>query len=68
MVLRAKEPQVARPYRVTGYPFPTLIFCAVCGYLIYSSVTYKPIIALAALDIALLGLPLYWLSKRQVKQ
>jgi len=40
IVLRAKEPSVERPYRVTGYPFTTLIFCAVCAFLIYSAVSY----------------------------
>jgi amino acid transporter len=40
MVLRRKEPDVERPYRVTGYPFTTLIFCAVCAFLIYSTVSY----------------------------
>jgi APA family basic amino acid/polyamine antiporter len=64
MVLRAKEPTVARPYRVAAYPLPTLLFSAVCGFLIYSAVTYKPWIALAALGICLLGLPIYWAGRR----
>jgi amino acid transporter len=65
VVLRAKEPATPRPYRVTGYPLTTLIFASVCGFLIYSSVTYKPLIAAAALTIGLLGLPIYWLSTRR---
>jgi amino acid transporter len=64
IVLRRKEPDVPRPYRVTGYPIPTIIFSAVCAFLIYSAVTYKPEIAAAALGICLLGLPLYWYSTR----
>jgi len=40
IVLRRKEPGVERPYRVTGYPVTTLIFCAVCAFLIYSTVSY----------------------------
>lgn len=40
IVLRFKEPHVERPYRVTGYPFTTIIFCAICGFLIYSAVSY----------------------------
>jgi APA family basic amino acid/polyamine antiporter len=40
IVLRYKEPNVERPYRVTGYPLTTLIFCAICAFLIYSAVTY----------------------------
>lgn len=64
IVLRRKEPQVKRPYRVAGYPFITLIFCALCAFLIYSAVVYKPWIAAGALGILLLGLPVYWLSSR----
>jgi basic amino acid/polyamine antiporter, APA family len=64
MVLRYKEPDVERPYRVTGYPLPTIAFCAVCGFLIHGAATYKPGIAAGALAILLIGLPLYWWSNR----
>ena len=40
IVLRRKEPAVERPYRVTGYPVTTIIFCAVCAFLIYKTVSY----------------------------
>jgi basic amino acid/polyamine antiporter, APA family len=60
--LRWREPDVRRPYRVTGYPATTLAFCAVCGFLIYSAVEYKPVISAAALGVMLLGLPIYWLT------
>lgn len=60
MVLRRKEPDQPRPYRVTGYPVTTIIFCAVCVFLIYGAVVYKPWIAAAALGILLLGLPIYF--------
>ncbi|MCX5676607.1 MAG: amino acid permease [Planctomycetota bacterium] len=65
IVLRLKEPGVERPYRVTAYPLPVLIFAAVCAFLIYSAVTYKPWISAAAGGILLLGLPLYWLTSRR---
>jgi len=64
IVLRFKEPHVERPYRVTGYPVTTILFCAVCAFLIYSAVIYKPWIAAASCIILPLGLPIYWLSKR----
>ena len=63
VVLRYKEPNVTRPYRVTGYPVPTIVFCGVCLFLIYSAVIYKPWIAAAALGILLLGLPIYWIDR-----
>ena len=62
IVLRRKEPEVERPYRVTGYPIPTILFSVVCAYLIYRAVIYKPEISLVSLGIALAGLPIYWLT------
>lgn len=64
-VLRRREPEVRRPYRVTGYPFTTLIFCAACLLLIHSAVTYRPWVAATSAAILLLGLPLYWLTRRR---
>lgn len=70
IVLRRREPHAARPYRVTGYPATTLLFAAVCGYLIYSGVSFamyvkgKPWIVLVPFAIMAAGLPLYWLSNR----
>jgi amino acid transporter len=66
IVLRYKEPKAERPYRVTGYPITTLIFCTVCVFLIYSTVSYawnekrgSLIMLLAILSV---GVLLYWLS------
>jgi amino acid transporter len=63
-VLRRKEPQVERPYRVWGYPFTPMVFAAVCLFLIYSAATYKPQIAKVSGGLLLLGLPLWWWSNR----
>ena len=65
IVLRFKDRDVPRPYRVTAFPLPTLLFSGVCGYLIYSAVTYKPEVAVGAGIILLLGLPIYWLTSRR---
>ena len=63
-VLRRKEPQVERPYRVTGFPVTPLIFSAVSGFLIYSAVIYKPRVAAISCLLVPLGVLLYWLSNR----
>ena len=65
IVLRFREPDVERPYRVTGYPVTTIVFCAACAFLIHSAVTYKPWIAAVSFAILILGLPLYWVSQRR---
>ncbi len=66
IVLRFKEPQVERPYKVTGYPITTLVFCAVCAYLIYSCATYawnvKRTGLFVCVGIVLAGLVLYWVT------
>jgi amino acid transporter len=66
IVLRYKEPQAERPYQVTGYPITTLIFCAVCVFLIYSAVSYawnekrgSLLLLFATLSV---GVFLYWLT------
>ena len=40
LVLRRREPQLPRPFRVPLYPLLPLIFVATCAYLFYSSVVY----------------------------
>jgi len=39
-VLRVREPDTARPFRVPLFPFVPLAFCAMCAYMLYSSLSY----------------------------
>ena len=39
-VLRAREPDVERPFRVPLYPLVPAIFCLTSLYLLYSSLAY----------------------------
>ena len=39
-VLRQREPNLVRPYKVSGYPLPPIIFSLCCLFMLYSSVTY----------------------------
>lgn len=68
IVLRRKEPHVERPYRVSGFPVTTIIFCGVCAFLIYSCVSYawerKPIGLLISFGALLVGGLVYRLAKR----
>jgi len=64
IVLRRKEPGIARPYRVWGYPITPIVFCATCAFLAYSAVVHKPWVAISALGMLSVGLPLYWISAR----
>lgn len=40
LVLRRRDPQRPRPFRVPLYPVLPLIFVVTCAYLLYSSITY----------------------------
>jgi basic amino acid/polyamine antiporter, APA family len=63
IVLRFKDPHRERPYRVLAYPVTPLVFAGVCGFLIYSAVTYKPMIALSACGLLALGWPLWRIGR-----
>ena len=54
-VLRVKEPDAPRPFRVPGYPVVPAIFVATCAYLLYSSVTYHRTNALWGLGVLAIG-------------
>jgi len=62
IVLRRKEPAVERPYRIPLYPVIPLVFAGICVFLIYSAVTYKPLIAAAAAGLLLIGVAVYRLA------
>lgn len=64
VVLRRRDPATERPYRATGYPASTLLFSAVCLFLIVATVRYRPGIAASSALIVLSGLPAFWLSER----
>jgi len=68
--LRFKEPKTERPFKVTGYPFTTLIFCAACAMLIHSSISYalankRPYLVILACTIVV-GIFLYLLTDRRL--
>ncbi|MDP6542536.1 MAG: amino acid permease [Phycisphaerae bacterium] len=59
IVLRDKDPDRERPFRVPGYPFTVIIFVNMCGYMLYSSIAYTGTGALIGLAVLLAGLPVY---------
>jgi amino acid transporter len=54
-VLRRKEPNVERPFRVPLYPLTPLIFCLTSLYLLYSSVAYTGAGALVGVVVLAIG-------------
>ncbi|MGH9901900.1 MAG: hypothetical protein ACRD68_08835, partial [Pyrinomonadaceae bacterium] len=55
MVLRAREPDVERPFRVPLYPLTPLLFCAASAYLLYSSLAYTGVGALVGVAVLAAG-------------
>lgn len=62
-MLRTKEPEVPRPFRVPFYPFTPLFFCMTCVYMLQSSVAYTGIGALMGLAVLLTGALLLFLTR-----
>lgn len=54
-VLRRREPQMPRPFRVPLYPVLPLLFCASCAYMLWSSLSYVYSQSLGGLNAAWIG-------------
>jgi amino acid transporter len=61
--LRRRDPHRERPFRVPLYPVTPLLFCAVCVYMLYSSLAYTGVGALVGVGVLVLGLPLFLLAR-----
>lgn len=64
LILRMREPQIARPFRVPFYPLTPLLFCAICIYMLQSSVAYTGVGAFVGLAVLLVGVPLLVIARR----
>jgi APA family basic amino acid/polyamine antiporter len=65
LVLRRREPEVDRPFRVPLYPLVPLLFCAVAAYMLYSSVAYAGRGALLGVAVMLVGIPVLAVAGRR---
>jgi basic amino acid/polyamine antiporter, APA family len=54
-VLRARDPGIERPYKVPLYPVLPLLFCAMCAYMLWSSLSYVYNQSLGGLNAAWIG-------------
>jgi amino acid transporter len=66
LVLRMREPEIYRPFRVPFYPLTPILFCVLCGYLLYSSLAYTGFGAILSVAVVVAGVPLLlWNRCRQ---
>jgi basic amino acid/polyamine antiporter, APA family len=63
-VLRRREPEAERPFRVPLYPILPALFCLTSLYLLYSSLAYTGIGALVGGAVLLAGALVLWLLER----
>ncbi len=55
-VLRARRPDVARPFRVPFYPLPPLVFCGTSLWMLWASLAYAKGLALFGLVLLVPGI------------
>lgn len=69
-VLREKEPQTKREFKIPFFPVPTLIFCVTSAMMLYSSAAYavrnKPKGFVIAIVCLLAGVLVYMLTQKSV--
>ncbi len=62
-VLRWRDRGRPRPFSVPLFPVLPLIFCATCGYMLWSAANYAGKLGLVGAGLLVVGLPLYGLSR-----
>ncbi len=69
IVLRRREPAMARPYRAWGYPVTPILFILFAVYLVGDTIIHSPRESAIGAAIVLLGLPAYyyWTGRKGVR-
>jgi basic amino acid/polyamine antiporter, APA family len=67
IILRQREPNHARPFRMPLYPVTPALFCLTCLYLLYSSIAYAGRGALIGVVVLLLGIPLVLVGRAKAR-
>lgn len=65
LMLRRREPDAIRPFRVPLYPVIPLLFALTCAWLLYSSLAYTGFGAGLGVVVLLIGVILLWVQRRQ---
>ena len=65
IVLRIREPDLPRPYKVWGYPFTPVAFLLVSAVYLYNLIVSKPVAVMIGVGIVLVGVPFYFYWSRK---
>ena len=63
-VLRYREPDLVRPFRLPWYPLPMLVFAGVISWTLFYLVQARPVEGLLALGLVVIGVLCYLLARR----
>lgn len=66
-ILRKKDKGGKKLYKVPLYPFTPIVAILGTLYIIVSTIIHAPIDALVSIGIAIIGLPVYWKLKSNIK-
>jgi APA family basic amino acid/polyamine antiporter len=63
--LRITRPELERPYRAWGYPVVPLVYIAGAAAILLALFSYRPASTWPGLLIVLIGVPIYYVIRRQ---
>jgi APA family basic amino acid/polyamine antiporter len=63
-ILRYKQPSTPRPYKVFAYPYLPAAYMLIASFICINLLIYKPEYTFPGLGIVLLGIPVYFLIKK----
>lgn len=66
-ILRAKRPDVPRPYKAWGYPVLPAMYIFLAGMVCFILLLYKPAYSWPGLIIVALGIPVYYLFRNTIR-
>ena len=67
-VLRIKRPDINRPYQISAFPLPPLIYLTLTGWTLCFVLIERPVEALFGIGMIISGLIFYFISERTKKE
>lgn len=64
IVLRYRDKNVKREFKVPFFPVLPALFCLMCLYMLYSSIVYAKGLILFGIVLLAIGIPLYWIGRK----
>lgn len=64
-VARWRFPEITRPYRVSLFPIPPILYLALTAWILWYVVMFEPVQSLLGLLLILIGVGIYWLTSKK---